>query len=201
MSHSLNELTKGFGFIESDSHYKNISDCISNVLEEAIVSENLFLNQNLSSRKEVLIDAFRKQKLYKEREKNAHDLFGWLELLWHDAPHSLICGFNESSVPRANPVDAFLPESLREKLGMKTNNDLFANDLYLFEAICQRRHLKEKGKVTLFIPESDGEFNPLMPSRILFQIPEDQLVNRTKSVLLDKLEKQSSEKPSTRLDH
>ena len=76
---------------------------------------------------------------------------------------------------------------------MKTNNDLFANDLYLFEAICQRRHLKEKGKVTLFIPESDGEFNPLMPSRILFQIPEDQLVNRTKSVLLDKLEKQSSE--------
>ena len=193
LSHSLNELTKGFGFIESDSHYKNISDCISNVLEEAIVSENLFLNQNLSSRKEVLLDAFRKQKLYKEREKNAHDLFGWLELLWHDAPHSLICGFNESSVPRANPVDAFLPESLREKLGMKTNNDLFANDLYLFEAICQRRHLKEKGKVTLFIPESDGEFNPLMPSRILFQIPEDQLVNRTKSVLLDKLEKQSSE--------
>ena len=58
----------------------------------------------------------------------------------------LICGFNESSVPRSNPVDAFLPENLREKLGMKTNNDLFANDLYLFEAICQRRHLKEKAK-------------------------------------------------------
>ena len=32
-----------------------------------------------------------------------------------------------------------------------------------------------------------------MPSRILFQIPEGQLVNRTKSVLLDKLEKPSSE--------
>ena len=76
---------------------------------------------------------------------------------------------------------------------MKTNEDLFANDLYLFEAICQRRHQKEKGKVTLFVPESDGEFNPLMPSRILFQIPEEQLINRTKTILLDKAEKQVTE--------
>lgn len=190
LNKSLNTLIEEHGLIESDSHYKNISDCINNALDEAITSENIFLNQNLSSRKELLLDTLRKQALYKEREKNAHDLFGWLELLWHDAPHSLICGFNESAVPRSNPVDSFLPESLRKKLGMKTNEDLFANDLYLFEAICQRRHQKEKGKVTLFVPESDGEFNPLMPSRILFQIPEEQLINRTKTILLDKAEKQ-----------
>ena len=193
LSQSLHILIDGNGLIESDSHYKNISDCINNALDEAIASENLFLKQNLSSRKEVLQETLRKQKLYKEREKNAHDLFGWLELLWHDAPHSLICGFNESAVPRSNIIDSFITESLRKQLGMKTNEDLFANDLYLFEAICQRRHVKEKGKVTLFVPESDSEFNPLMPSRILFQIPEDELVNKTKTILLNKTKKEVSE--------
>jgi ATP-dependent helicase/nuclease subunit B len=189
LSQSLKILLEGYGLIDSDRHYKNISDCINSVIDEAITSEDLFLNHNLSSRKDVLLDTFKKQKLYQEREKNAHDLFGWLELLWHDAPHSLICGFNESVVPRTNPIDSFLPENLRKILGMQTNEEFFANDLYLFEAICQRRHQKEKGKVTLFVPESDGEGNPLMPSRILFQIPEDQLVNTTKNILLTKTEK------------
>ncbi|MFL2825602.1 MAG: PD-(D/E)XK nuclease family protein [Coraliomargaritaceae bacterium] len=193
LSKSLNTLIEGHGLIESDGHYKNISDCINNTLEEAIASEALFLNQNLSSRKAILLDTLEKQKLYKEREKNAHDLFGWLELLWHDAPHSLICGFNESVVPRSNATDSFLTENLRKKLGMKTNEDLFANDLYLFEAICQRRHRKDRGKVTLFVPEMDGEFNPVMPSRILFQISEDYIVQTTKSILLSKAEKQVSQ--------
>ena len=193
LSDSLKRVIDGTGLIESDSQYKNISDCINNALDEAIASENLFLNQDLSSRKEVLQETLRKQKLYKEREKNAHDLFGWLELLWHDAPHSLICGFNENSVPRSNTIDSFLTENLRKTLGMKTNEGLFSNDLYLFEAICQRRHRKEKGKVTLFVSESDSEFNPLMPSRILFQISEDVLVNRTKTILLNKTKKPVSE--------
>lgn len=193
LSKSLNTLIEGHDLIENDSHYKNISDCLNNALDEAIASESLFLKQSLSSRKAILLDILEKHKLYKEREKNAHDLFGWLELLWHDAPHSLICGFNESAVPRSNPVDSFLTENLRKKLGMKTNEGLYANDLYLFEAICQRRQRKEKGKVTLFVPEMDGEFNPVMPSRMLFQIPEDHLVQMTKRILLSKAEKQVSQ--------
>ena len=188
-SQTLNKFIEGHGLIESDTHHKNISDCINSTIEEAIASENLFLKHKLSSRKEILLDTLNKQKLYQERERNAHDLFGWLELLWHDAPHSLICGFNEGIVPRANPIDSFLPENLRKELGMQTNEAIFANDLYLFEALCRRRHQKENGKVTLFVPESDGEGNPLMPSRILFQIPEDQLANITKSILLTKTKK------------
>lgn len=193
LSQSLNILIKGYGLIESDTHYNNISESLNTAINEAIESENLFLKQDLSARKEILLDTLTKQNIYKEREPNAHDLFGWLELLWHDAPHSLICGFNEGTVPRSNPIDAFLPENLRKTLGMKTNEALFANDLYLFEAICQRRHTKEKGKVTLFVPESDSESNPLMPSRILFQIPEADLVQTTKAMLLTKTERQSFE--------
>ena len=76
LSHSLNELTKGFGFNESDSHYKNISDCISNVLEEAIVSENLFLNQNLSSKRKYFLMHFENKSSIKKEKMHMIYLVG-----------------------------------------------------------------------------------------------------------------------------
>ena len=70
-----------------------------------------------------------------EKPAGAVELSGWLELLWEDAPHLLIAGLNDGRVPDAVVGDPFLPESLRERVGLKTNAARFARDAYLLAAL------------------------------------------------------------------
>src|SRR5690606_26051835 len=76
---------------------------------------------------------------YEDKRAGAVELLGWLELLWEDAPHLVVAGFNDGRVPEAVVGDPFLPESLRGRLGLKTNAERFARDAYVLQAIAQCR--------------------------------------------------------------
>lgn len=188
----LNRLLNLVGLLEIDNVFKNLVEAISQTFEAALGAEKNFPKEASNYGRTVLAELLKKQKIYKEREKDAHDLFGWLELLWHDAPLSILCGLNEGIVPRAISNDAFLTEQLRNLLGMKTQEQNYANDLYLFESIGRKRSLQaghSQGKLIIYLPESDAEGNPLMPSRMLFHVPDTQLLARTENILLKKPEK------------
>src|SRR5262249_54804417 len=73
------------------------------------------------------------------RPAGALDLLGWLELLWEDAPHLVVAGLNDGRVPETVAGDAFLPEALRRRLGLKTNEARFARDAYLLAALAAAR--------------------------------------------------------------
>jgi ATP-dependent helicase/nuclease subunit B len=88
---------------------------------------------------ELALDLFGESKRFDDKPADAVELLGWLELLWEDAPHLVVAGFNDGHVPEAVVGDAFLPESLREKLGLKTNATRFARDAYLLAAIAAAR--------------------------------------------------------------
>ena len=124
--------------------------------------------------------SLRHTAVYSDRPSNAHDLLGWLELLWNDAPQLILAGINETIVPESVSGDAFLPESLRIKLGLRTNEQRFARDAYLIEALCHRR--REKGSIQILVPQMTTDGSPLKPSRLLFLGHSSTLLARTKKL-------------------
>jgi ATP-dependent helicase/nuclease subunit B len=113
---------------------------------------------------------------YLEKPPGAIELQGWLELLWEDSPHVLVAGFNDGRVPEAIVADPFLPESLRARLGLKTNGARFARDAYLLCALTQSR--AAQGRVDLFVGKNSSAGDPLRPSRLLLQCSNDELPRR-----------------------
>jgi len=90
------------------------------------------------------------------------EMLGWLDLHHDPAPILILAGFNDGAIPQAVSADAFLPDSLREHLGILANGRRYARDLYLLEAI---RHSREHVTFIAGRQAADGE--PLTPSRLL----------------------------------
>ncbi len=113
-----------------------------------------------------------------EKPAGAVELQGWLELLWEDAPHLVVAGMNDGQVPDAVVGDAFLPESLRERLGLKTNAARFARDAYLLQALAACR--RQGGRLDLLLGKTSAAGDPLRPSRLLLACAEAELPRRIK---------------------
>ena len=106
----------------------------------------------------------------------ALDLQGWLELPWEDAPHLVLAGCNEGAVPESVVGDAFLPESLRERLGLKTNAARFARDAYMLVGIAAVR--ARHGRLDVLFAKESPNGDVLRPSRLLLQCVPGELPAR-----------------------
>lgn len=113
-----------------------------------------------------------------EKSAGALELQGWLELPWEDAPHLVVAGLNDGRVPDAVAGDAFLPESLRVKLGLKSNETRFARDAFLLQTLAASR--AAGGRLDLLHGKFSGEGEPLRPSRLLLRCPDPELPARVK---------------------
>ena len=114
----------------------------------------------------------------------------WMEIFWSPAKHIALCDMNDGIVPLANADGIFLNDAVRIKLGMRNRQLRRARDAYMLDALVQSR-AESGGAVSVCVPQTDGNGEPLAPSRILFQTP--QLPARVK--MLFAAVKQS-EKPS-----
>lgn len=120
--------------------------------------------------------------LYGERPRfdnkppGAVELNGWIELLWEDAPHVVVAGLNDGRVPEAVVGDAFLPESLRGRIGLRTNADRFARDAYLLQALAASR--TTGGRLDVLVGKVSAQGDPLRPSRLLLRCPDADLPRR-----------------------
>ncbi len=94
---------------------------------------------------------------------DAVELLGWLELALDDAPALIVTGVNEGNVPTSVNAHAFLPNSLREHLGIQGNLRRYARDAY---ALASMRASKER--LTLIAGRKDADGDPLLPSRLIF---------------------------------
>ncbi|AHF91342.1 ATP-dependent nuclease subunit B [Opitutaceae bacterium TAV5] len=121
---------------------------------------------------DLALRAFGDATLPEEKSPRAIDLQGWLELPWDDTPHLVIAGLNDGRVPEAVNGDAFLPESLRERLGLKTNAARFARDAYLLQTLVysrgqrpedrgQRTEVREQTSATTTAGSPDSGLRPL----------------------------------------
>ena len=128
---------------------------------------------------ELALDLFGESTRFDDKPAGAVELLGWLELLWEDAPHLVVAGCNDGRVPEAVVGDAFLPESLREKLDLKTNAARFARDAYILAALAAARggggtnklagprEGAAAGRLDLLVGKVSAAGDPLRPSRLL----------------------------------
>ena len=111
-----------------------------------------------------------------EKPDGALELQGWLELLFEDAPHLVVAGCNDGSLPGAVTGDPFLPEQMRELLHLKGNGVRLARDAYILQAVAACR--RQEGRIELLVGKVSGEGDPLRPSRLLFRCPDTELAGR-----------------------
>lgn len=103
---------------------------------------------------------------------------GWLELAWSPATNIIIAGFNEGKVPDSIVGHAFLPDALREALGLESNARRLARDTYLFSELIKSR--RNGGRVKVFVSLADAHGDLQRPSRLLFLCSKEELPVRVK---------------------
>ncbi len=110
-----------------------------------------------------LVDGFRGARVPEPPDSTAIEAHGWLELPWDDAPIVIVAGMNEGVIPQAINADPFLPNRLRQSLGLDDNSRRFARDFF-----ATRLLLESHRQVRLLAGRRNSEGDPLLPSRLWF---------------------------------
>jgi len=108
-----------------------------------------------------------------EHDPDAIEALGWLELPLMDAPVCVVTSFNDGLIPSANTADLFLPNSLRNLLGLEDDSLRYARDAYQVQVIQHSREV-----VKWIVPKRSADGDPLAPSRLLFTGGGDDLAQR-----------------------
>lgn len=108
-----------------------------------------------------------------EPDRDAVELLDWLEVPLDDAPVAILTGFNEGFLPESVSGDAFLPDALRTRLGLLDNRSRLARDAYRLTTV-----LHSKRVVHLVAGRRSAQGDPLRPSRLMFQMPEEEMAAR-----------------------
>lgn len=122
------------------------------------------------------LEGFAEGTRFGPRIAGAIELGGWLEVLWADAPRLILAGANEGRLPESVSGDAFLPEALRERLGLKTNAQRLAVDAYLMAAAVACR--PDPDDVLILVGKTAASGDPLRPSRVLLAGDDATLARR-----------------------
>ena len=162
-----------------DAHAVEAAQAWGEVLTELDVAAKRFPALAPAEIWELALRAFGDSPCFDEKPAGAVELQGWLELLWDDVPHLIVAGFNDGCVPDAVVGDPFLPESLRVRLGLKTNTARFARDAYLLQALAAAR-AEGRGKLDLLVGKISASGDPLRPSRLLLQCTDADLPERVR---------------------
>jgi ATP-dependent helicase/nuclease subunit B len=78
----------------------------------------------------------------------------------------VVCGFNDESVPGKIAPDPFLPDAVRETLGLTCQASRRARDAYLLMALAAQR--EKTGALHLVVGQTNDSGDVLRPSRLLF---------------------------------
>ncbi|HWA86010.1 MAG TPA: PD-(D/E)XK nuclease family protein [Opitutus sp.] len=150
----------------------------SDVMRDVATLRRQFRSVTSMEAWEMALQVFADSVRYEDKAGGAIELSGWLELLWEDAPHLVVAGVNDGRVPDAIVGDAFLPESLRERLGLKTNAARFARDAYILQAIAAARTGGAGSALDLLVGKTSAAGEPLRPSRLLLRCADEELPGR-----------------------
>lgn len=104
--------------------------------------------------------------------RDAIETLGWLELALDPSPVCIVVGLAESCVPGSVTHDALLPNSLRERLGLRTNRARLARDAFLLTTINASRD------AVFIASRTADEGDPRIPSRLLFRCSGTALAQR-----------------------
>lgn len=97
-------------------------------------------------------------------ETEAIECLGWLELALDDAPVSILLNCSEGYLPETVDTDPFLPDSLRQQLGLRCNQQRFFRDRFLLKTMLESKEITH-----FIVPKRSEEDELLLTSRLLLQ--------------------------------
>lgn len=165
-----------------DPNIKEEAESIFGILCQIKAAEEVFGKTSLAETIEILLNAADKKTFGKIRALDEIQMKNWLEIFWSTEPNLLIADFNDGQVPENISSDAFMPNSLREFLGIRAANARHARDAYFLHTILSSR---KKSAVKIYAPQTDFDGEPLRPSRLLLQTPKSDLAARAKHLFQD----------------
>ncbi|HVJ86692.1 MAG TPA: hypothetical protein VM452_13665, partial [Caulifigura sp.] len=116
---------------EADQQERQALEKIRTTLEgQAEVPESLAPSTTAAAAIRLAIGLVSSEVLTPESPIDAVEMIGWLELPLDDAPFLVVCGLNDGFVPSSLNNDKFLPNTLREHLGLEDNHRRYARDAY-----------------------------------------------------------------------
>ncbi len=160
----------------ADDAFRATAELVDEALESSASASVQKLSFSEAEVLDLVIDHLGAGRFVPQRPRNAIDLEGWLELQWDDASNVLVAGMNEGRAPARLGNETFLPESLRQALDLRTNDDRYARDVYLTRALVESR--RATGRVVLLAAKTTTRGDPLLPSRILFRCRDADLADR-----------------------
>lgn len=119
------------------------------------------------------------QPLRVRNRRKAHaalDSLGWMEVHFRPERNLILTGLNEGTVPEGGVSDQFMPEELRETLGIDSFNRKKARDSFLLTALLHSR--EREGSLTVLLSRTSSRNDPLTPSSLLMRCPEAELPHR-----------------------
>ncbi|MFG0297155.1 MAG: PD-(D/E)XK nuclease family protein [Maioricimonas sp. JB045] len=141
--------------------------------EHAGLPESLAPKVSASGAIRMWLDQARRGTIPPLPDESAMELLGWLELPLDDAPALIVTTFNEGFVPTSVNSDLFLPNALRNQLGIMDNARRYARDAYALSALLHSRE-----QTILIAGRRDPQGEPLAPSRLMFAADSETVARR-----------------------
>lgn len=183
---------------EDDRGYTFLFGEVMQLAEEArSTAEKLRMSAHAGALAPTLLRTLQEVQLPDTRGEIDLVLQGWLELLWEPAEALVICGFNDESVPGKIAPDPFLPDHVREELGLACQTARRARDAYLLTALAAQHH--SSGALHLVIGQTNDAGDVLRPSRLLFACDDAELPQRVKHLFPEKAPALAMQQPAHKI--
>lgn len=105
--------------------------------------------------------------------ENVIEMVGWLDLPLDDGKVAIVTSMNDGVVPRSVSSDVFLPNAMRQAIGLDDNAQRYARDAYALQVLLNSRMV-----VRLVTGRRAASNDPLRPSRLLLATKPEQLADR-----------------------
>ena len=155
---------------------------LSRICEElqrvALIPPELAPQVTASEAIQLVLSLISSESIAAPHADDAVEMLGWLELPLDDRPALTVSSFNDGNVPKSINSDLFLPNRLRMHLGIDDNQRRYARDAFALQTLIASREC-----VTLICGRRDSQGNPLRPSRLLFDTPDNDLAKRVLHVV------------------
>ena len=183
--HLLSFLKTIYSNQKFDSHldrsYLDIAQKLNDLLHE--IEPHGLNHLGAVDKLDFIIQSLKTERTHEIKEPHSIELQGWLEALWDNNPHITIAGMNEGYVPDRTDGDIFLPDKLRESIGLRCNESILARDNYIFTALLESRSIE--GRVDITLGKKTIEGDNLKPSRLLLQCNDKDLAERALKLCTD----------------
>ncbi len=147
-----------------DEAFRLVAVCINRLIVEARHPSFIALDLPIADVIQLILRALSGETIYEERKDAQVDLEGWLELPWNNARVLIVTGMNEGKVPDGRITDAFLPDSLRVRLGLHSDAERLGRDAYLMTSLIESR--RAAGRISFIAGALSRTRDPLRPSRL-----------------------------------